>query len=67
MLSPSCDFLAQTLLFDSTNMDKQPLFHIGSPNCILYSGKCDSKENHKSDLDLDLRFVNRFIVPVLSN
>ena len=27
-------------------------------------GKCVSKENPKSDLDLDLGFVNKFLFPI---
>ena len=57
--------LAQTLLWNLTNIDKQLLFSIGSPNYTLSSfpgwgvvGKCVTKENPKSDLDLDSGFVN---------
>ena len=52
-----------------TNIDKQLLFSIGSPNCILFTfprwvvlGKCVTKENPKSDLDLDLGFVKITLV-----
>ena len=54
--------LAQTLLWTFTNIDKQLLFSIGSPNCTFSTfpggwwvgvGKCVTKENPKSNLDLD--------------
>ena len=59
-----CFFLAVDPLVNSPNIDKQLLFPIGSPNCTLSTfpgwgwvvGKCVSKENPKSDLDL--KFVN---------
>ena len=53
------------LLWTFTNIDKQLLFSIGSPNCILSTfpgwlgvggggvGKCVTKENPNSDLNLD--------------
>ena len=50
--------LIQDPLVNSPNIDKQLLFPIGSPNCTLSTfpgwgvGKCVSKENPKSDLDL---------------
>ena len=55
--------LAQTLLWTFTDIDKQLLFSIGSPNCTISTfpgwgvGKCVTKENPKSALDLDLGFV----------
>ena len=59
-----CPRLSQTLLHNSTKINNQLWFSIGSPNCSLYTfpgwvgvGKCVSKENPKSDLDLDLGFV----------
>ena len=65
-LRPSCVLfgfrLTQNPLVNSPNIDKQLLFPIGSPNCTLSTfpgvgvvGKCVSKENPKSDLDLGLR------------
>ena len=64
-LRPSCVLfgfrLTQNPLVNSPNIDKQLLFPIGSPNCTLSTfpgvgvgvvGKCVSKENPKSDLDL---------------
>ena len=66
-----CPRLSQTLLCNSTKINNQLWFSIGSPNCSLSTfpgwgwvggsvgvGKCVSKENPKSDLDLDLWFVN---------
>ena len=55
--------LTQDPLVNSPNIDKQLLFPIGSPNCTLSTfpggglvvGKCVTKENPKSDLDLGLR------------
>ena len=58
-----CPRLSQTLLCNSTKINNQLWFSIGSPNCSLSTfpgwvvGKCVSKKNPKSDLDLDLRFV----------
>ena len=66
-LRPSCVLfgfrLTQNPLVNSPNIDKQLLFPIGSPNCTLSTfpggglvvGKCVTKENPKSDLDLGLR------------
>ena len=66
-LRPSCVLfgfsLTQNPLVNSPNIDKQLLFPIESPNCTLSNfpgwgwggwlvGKCVSKENPKSDLDL---------------
>ena len=62
MLGPSCEFLAQTLFFNSTHRDKQLLFPIQSPTFLgngvcggegRVVGKCDSNENPEYDLDLD--------------
>ena len=60
-----CPRLAPTLFCNSTNLNKQLLFPIGSPNCTLSTFQgvgvvriCVSKENPKSDLDNDLGFVN---------
>ena len=55
--------LTQDPLVNSPYIDKQLLFPIGSPNCTLSTfpggglvvGKCVTKENPKSDLDLGLR------------
>ena len=59
-----CPRLAPTLLCNSTNLNKQLLFPIGSPNCTRSTfpgwvgvGKCVCKETPKSDLDLDLGIV----------
>ena len=50
--------LTQDSLVNSPNIDKQLLFSIRSPNYFPgVVGKCVSKENPKSDLDLG--FVNR--------
>ena len=70
MLSHSCIFfgfrLAKILLVKSSKIDKQLLFPIGCPNCTLSTfpiggdggegvvEKCVTKENCKSNLDLDL-------------
>ena len=57
--------LTQDPLVNSHNIDEQLLFPVGIPNCALSTfpgevggggvGKCVSKENPKSDLDLGLR------------
>ena len=59
--------LTQDPLVNSPYIDKQLLFPIGSPNCTLSTfpggwgvvGKCVSKENPKSDLDLGLRVCQK--------
>ena len=60
--------LTQGPLVNSPNIDKQLLFPIGSPNCTLSTfpgweggrvGKCVTKENPKSDLDLGLRVCQK--------
>ena len=70
-LRPSCVLfgfrLTQNPLVNSPNIDKQLLFPIGSPNCTLSTfpggglvvGKCVTKENPKSDLDLGLRVCQK--------
>ena len=59
--------LTQDPLVNSPYIDKQLLFPIGSPNCTLSTfpgwgvvGKCVTKENPKSDLDLGLRVCQCF-------
>ena len=76
-LRPSCVLfgfsLTQNPLVNSPNIDKRILFPIGSPNCTLSTfpgwgggvwgvvGKCVSKENPKSDLDLGLRVCQNML------